>query len=161
MINVNANKQDYEPASKSFELNREEVRNVTLILKKKEESENYVSQELNEKGYVNLYGILFDTGKDIPKKVSEPVLKELAKYIKNNPEVKMEIIGHTDSDGEEAYNQDLSRRRAAGVKRWLAENEVGVTNLETDGKGESNPVASNATDAGKALNRRVEVKVIQ
>lgn len=162
IINVVANKSGYQPANETFELNREEDRQITLILKEKEaEDENFVSEEIKEKGFVNLYGILFDSGKDIPKAESEPVLKELAGFLKNNKDLKIEIIGHTDSDGDEAYNEDLSGRRAQAVIKWLSDNEIDVTNITADGKGESSPVASNDTDAGKALNRRVEVRVIQ
>ena len=128
---------------------------------KESEDENYVSEEIKQKGYVNLYGILFDSGKDIPKAGSEPVLKELAGFIRNNAEIKIEIIGHTDSEGDAAYNEDLSRRRAKSVRSWLKKEGIDVANILADGKGESSPVASNETDAGKALNRRVEVRVIE
>ncbi|NND62291.1 MAG: OmpA family protein [Flavobacteriaceae bacterium] len=161
MISVIANKQGYQPDSESFELLREETRRVTLVLEPKEaENENFLEEEIKEKGFVNLYGILFDSGKDIPKKESEAVLNELANFLKNNPNIKIEIIGHTDSDGEESYNEDLSGRRAQSVVQWLSDHDIDVSNLVSDGKGESNPVASNDTDSGKALNRRVEVRVV-
>jgi OOP family OmpA-OmpF porin len=162
LINVSANKSGYQQASKASELRREENKQVTLILKEKEtEDESFLSEEIKEKGFVNLYGILFDSGKDVPKQESKPVLKELANFVKNNDSLKIEIIGHTDSDGDFAYNEDLSRRRAQAVKQWLTDQEINVSGVTADGKGESNPVASNDTDAGKALNRRVEVRVIQ
>lgn len=162
IISLLANKEGYQPTSENFELKRDENKQVTLILKVKEsEDENYVSEEIKQKGYVNLYGILFDSGKDIPKAGSEPVLKELAGFIRNNAEIKIEIIGHTDSEGDAAYNEDLSRRRAKSVRSWLKKEGIDVANILADGKGESSPVASNETDAGKALNRRVEVRVIE
>ncbi len=162
MIVVSANKSGYQQTSKASELMREENKQVTLVLKEKEaENENYVSDEIKEKGYVNLYGILFDSGKDIPKAGSEPVLKELAGFLRNNAEIKIEIIGHTDSEGDAAYNEDLSRRRAKSVRSWLKKEGIDITYILADGKGEYSPVASNETDAGKALNRRVEVRVIE
>jgi len=162
IISLIANKEGYQPTSENFELKRDENKQVTLILKVKEsEDENYVSEEIKQKGYVNLYGILFDSGKDIPKAGSEPVLKELAGFLRNNAETKIEIIGHTDSEGDAAYNEDLSRRRAKSVRSWLKKEGIDVANISADGKGESSPVASNETDAGKALNRRVEVRVIE
>ncbi len=66
-----------------------------------------------------------------------------------------------DSEGDNACNENLSRRRAQAVKQWLADQNIDVSKIKADGKGESNPVAINNTDAGRALNRRVEVKVIQ
>ncbi len=162
MISVFANKKDYQPASENFELKREEKKEVTLILKQKEaEDESYLSEELNEKGFVNLYGILFDSGKDIPKAESESVLNELANYLRNNENIQIEIIGHTDSEGDDGYNRDLSQRRAASVKNWLSKQDLDTSPHIAIGKGESSPVASNDTEAGKALNRRVEVRIIR
>lgn len=74
-----------------------------------------------------------------------------------NPDVKINIIGHTDSDGDEAHNLDLSKRRAASVRQALIDNfGIGGDRMQTDGKGESQPAESNDTAAGKAANRRVE-----
>ena len=73
------------------------------------------------------------------------------------PDVKVKIVGHTDSDGADAANLDLSKRRAASVKNELVKSfGVNGDRLETDGMGESQPVAPNDTPANKALNRRVE-----
>ncbi|HEX2523287.1 MAG TPA: OmpA family protein, partial [Terriglobia bacterium] len=67
------------------------------------------------------------------------------------------IVGHTDSDGDDAKNLDLSKRRAASVKNMLAsEFQIDAGRMETDGKGESQPADKNATAAGRANNRRVE-----
>ena len=77
--------------------------------------------------------------------------------MKENATVKVRIIGHTDADGEDAKNLDLSKRRAASVKNTL-QSEFGIeaSRMETDGKGEAQPVAPNTTAEGKANNRRVE-----
>jgi OmpA-OmpF porin, OOP family len=102
-------------------------------------------------------GILFDVNSDKIKPESYGVLKEIGTVLKENPTVKVKIIGHTDSDGEEAKNLDLSKRRATSVKAALS-SEFGIdaTRLETDGKGESSPSDPNTTPQGKANNRRVE-----
>jgi len=74
-----------------------------------------------------------------------------------NADVKVQIVGHTDADGDEAANMDLSTRRAASVKTALArEFAIDASRMETDGKGESQPVDKNDNPAGKANNRRVE-----
>ncbi|WP_315815738.1 OmpA family protein [Paraflavitalea speifideaquila] len=103
------------------------------------------------------HGILFDVNSDRIKPDSYGVLKEIATVLTENKEVKVKIIGHTDSDGEEQANMDLSKRRAAAVKTALSK-EFGIdaSRLETDGKGESQPTDKNDTPTGKANNRRVE-----
>jgi outer membrane protein OmpA-like peptidoglycan-associated protein len=106
-------------------------------------------------------GILFDVNSDKIKPISYGVLKEIATTLKENPDVKVKIIGHTDSDGDEAKNLDLSKRRAASVRIVLT-TEFGIdgSRFETDGLGETKPVSDNNTPEGKANNRRVEfVKV--
>lgn len=102
-------------------------------------------------------GILFDVNSDKIKPESYGVLKEIGTVLKENPAVKVKIIGHTDADGDDAKNLDLSKRRAASVKNALS-TEFGIeaTRLETDGKGETQPSDPNTTPQGKANNRRVE-----
>ena len=77
--------------------------------------------------------------------------------LKENADVKVKIVGHTDSDGDENKNLDLSKRRAESVKNTLTK-EFGIneSRMETDGIGETKPVSKNDTPAGKANNRRVE-----
>lgn len=102
-------------------------------------------------------GILFNVNSSGIRPQSYGVLKEIATVLKDNPEVKVKIIGHTDSDGSKNINLKLSKERAASVKRILTK-EFGITSSRmcTDGKGESDPVADNQTTEGKAQNRRVE-----
>lgn len=113
--------------------------------------------KLITEGKFSTTGILFDVNSDKIKPESYGVLKELGTVLKENATVKVRIIGHTDSDGEDAKNLDLSKRRAASVKNAL-QTEFGIeaARMETDGKGESQPVAPNTTAEGKANNRRVE-----
>ena len=162
IITVTANKGMYSSASVNFELQREENKEIELILKKKPmESEDFLSKEMKEKGFVNLYGIYFDSNKDVPKSESQSTLTELAKFLKNNTDNRIEIIGHSDSDGDENLNKDLSERRAQSVINWLKTNGVDISNLKATGLGESSPIASNKTESGKALNRRVELRIIK
>jgi OOP family OmpA-OmpF porin len=102
-------------------------------------------------------GILFDSNSDKIKPESYGTLKDIAAVLKENPDVKVKIIGHTDSDGDDAKNLDLSKRRAASVKETLVkEFAIADNRMETDGKGESEPTDKNDTSSGKANNRRVE-----
>ncbi len=103
------------------------------------------------------YGIYFDVNKDVVKPESYGTLKVIADVLKENPDVKVKIIGHTDSDGADAANLDLSKRRGASVKNELVKNfGIDASRLESDGMGETQPVAANDTPVNKALNRRVE-----
>ena len=103
------------------------------------------------------HGILFDVNSDRIKAESYGSLKEIAAVLAENADLKILIVGHTDSDGDDAANLDLSKRRAASVKSALAnEFKIDVTRMDVDGKGESQPVDKNDTPAGKANNRRVE-----
>ena len=102
-------------------------------------------------------GITFDVNSATIRPESYAVLKDIAATLNENPAVKVKIIGHTDSDGEDAANLALSKKRAESVKENLA-TEFGIdkSRLETDGKGETAPAAPNTTPEGKANNRRVE-----
>lgn len=103
------------------------------------------------------HGILFDVNSANIKPESYGTLKEMGNVLKEYSDLKVKIVGHTDADGKDADNLDLSKRRAAAVKESLAK-EFGIDEIrmETDGKGESEPIDKNDTPAGKANNRRVE-----
>ena len=102
-------------------------------------------------------GILFDVNSDKIKPESYGTLKEIGTVLKENPTVKVRIVGHTDSDGDDKSNLDLSKRRAASVKNSLAKDfGIDASRMESDGKGESQPASPNTTPEGKANNRRVE-----
>lgn len=113
--------------------------------------------KLMTEGKLVTYGIYFDVNKDVVKPESYGTLKEIAAILNEVPDVKVKIVGHTDSDGADAANLDLSKRRAASVKAELAKSfGVNADRLITDGAGETQPVAPNDTPVNKALNRRVE-----
>ena len=113
--------------------------------------------KLITEGRLISYGIYFDVNKDIVKPESHGTLKEIAQVLKDNPDVKVKIVGHTDSDGDDASNLDLSKRRGAAVKNELVKIfGIDASRLQSDGMGETKPVAANDSPANKALNRRVE-----
>jgi outer membrane protein OmpA-like peptidoglycan-associated protein len=118
-----------------------------------------IAETLKATGRVQLY-VNFATDEDKPLPASEPVLQELLATLQEAPDLKVELIGHTDSQGSAPYNLDLSQRRAAGVYLWLIQHGVESGRLRSDGRGLMEPIADNATDSGRALNRRVEVKAI-
>lgn len=113
--------------------------------------------KLITEGKLVSYGIYFDVNKDVVKPESYGTLKEIAAVLNENPDVRVKIIGYTDSDGADASNLDLSKRRGAAVKNELVKTfNIDASRLETDGLGEGQPVAPNDSPANKALNRRVE-----
>lgn len=113
--------------------------------------------KLLTEGKLVSYGIYFDVNKDVVKSESYGTIKEIAKVLGDNPNVNIKIVGHTDSDGDDKSNLDLSKRRSAAVKNVLVK-EFGIdaSRIETDGKGEIEPIAKNDSGVNKALNRRVE-----
>jgi OmpA-OmpF porin, OOP family len=109
-------------------------------------------------GKLVTYGIYFDVNKDVVKPESYGTLKGIADVLKENADVKVKIVGHTDSDGADAANLDLSKRRGASVKDALIKDfGIDASRLESDGMGETQPIAPNDTPVNKALNRRVEL----
>lgn len=102
-------------------------------------------------------GILFDVNSDKIKPESYGVLKDISNVLSENADVKVLIVGHTDGDGKDADNLALSKRRAESVKASLVSDfKIDGSRIQTDGKGESQPVDKNDTPEGKANNRRVE-----
>ena len=113
---------------------------------------------LTTTGRVALYGIFFDTGKADIKPESKAALTEIANLMKSQPQLKLHVVGHTDSQGSIESNVDLSKRRALAIKAALA-SQYGVADTRTSAHGVAHlaPVASNSDDAGRAKNRRVEL----
>ncbi len=117
-----------------------------------------MSKGLATEGKIAIYGLYFDTDKADIKPESKPQLDEMAKLLKSNPKLKVYIVGHTDNQGALDYNRSLSQRRADSVVKALV-TQYGIEQTRMGGYGVANlsPVASNATDAGRAKNRRVEL----
>lgn len=117
-----------------------------------------MASSIKETGKVAVYGIYFDTGKATLKPESQPTLKEIAKLLKTDPGLKLYVVGHTDNAGTFDANMKLSMDRAASViKALVSQYSVSAVSLKACGDGPTAPVASNATEEGKALNRRVEL----
>lgn len=105
--------------------------------------------------------ILFATDSDKLMPESSPILDEVASVMSQNEKIHIRVEGHTDNAGNKDHNQDLSTRRAAAVKAYLASKGVTDDRLDSLGCGQGTPVADNATDDGKAQNRRVEFVIIR
>lgn len=107
--------------------------------------------------------VYFNSGKSGINRSAEinEWLAQAKKYLEQNPNEKLSVTGHTDSDGDDASNVSLSTRRATTVKGILVKDGFMDTTLEPSGKGEAEPVASNETEEGKAKNRRVTISLIK
>ena len=115
-------------------------------------------ERLDAEGRVATQGIYFATDSAVIRPESTATLKEIGEMLRTRPELRITIEGHTDSDGADAYNLDLSARRALAVKAHLIEAfGIDAGRLETAGLGETRPVGDNATPEGKQQNRRVEL----
>jgi outer membrane protein OmpA-like peptidoglycan-associated protein len=119
---------------------------------------NPIAEALENEGEARIYDILFDFDRATLKSSSEPALRQLLEALQGNQSMAVDIEGHTDAVGEDAYNLSLSQQRAEAVVVWLIDHGVPNSRLNPVGKGESEPAASNDTADGRALNRRVEVR---
>ena len=121
------------------------------------ESGQDLRSQLLANGRYTSTGILFNSGSDQIKPESYGILKQIANVLKQEPDMNLNIIGHTDDDGEEELNMVLSEKRANSVKNELVlQFNIDESRLEIEGRGESEPVTENTTSEGKAQNRRVE-----
>ncbi len=117
-----------------------------------------MASEIESRGRIALYGIYFDTGKWNIKAESRPTLEEIDRLLRENPGLRLLVVGHTDNRGGFDYNMDLSRKRAGSVVDYLCKNmHVDPARLRPVGVGYACPRASNGTEKGRAANRRVEL----
>ena len=151
--------QDSPPTTLKFELMNFTDGKERLFIKNLKVAEGGVDlrRKLIAEGKVSTNGILFDSGSANLQPQSMGIIRQISQVLLQEKSMRMNIIGHTDADGDEASNLSLSTRRAKAVKQALVDYySIAADRLETEGKGESEPVGDNATVDGKAQNRRVE-----
>lgn len=130
-------------------ITKEEIQNKTS-------DNNLLVKELKVGEAYTINDILYDYNSDMLSEKSKFVLREFARYLKANEGIKIVIQGHTDSDGDDAKNLDLSDRRAKGVKRYLVSLGIDEARLSAKGLGETQPKVPNDSAENKAINRRTE-----
>ncbi len=130
----------------------------SAAMKNKMVDASAMAKAIAESGSIALYGIYFDSGKSTVKTESVPTLKEIALLMKNQPKLKLIVVGHTDNQGKYEYNKKLSKERARSVVRELVnKHKINASRLKHDGVGYLSPVASNHSEEGRAKNRRVQL----
>ena len=105
-------------------------------------------------------GFLFDINSDALKPATKENLQKLSGTLKKYDDTDVNVLGHTDNTGTDKYNLGLSKRRASSVKTYLIDQDVASSRMSTQGYGESDPIATNETDEGRQLNRRVEIVIV-
>jgi len=134
-----------------------ETGRAEILLHKHQENTAALERSIAQTGFATVYGIHFDTDSARLRGDSLPALNAVLGLVQNHSSSRWLIAGHTDNQGNDARNQPLSEQRAAAVIAWLKDHGANVSQLVPQGFGSSRPVADNATSAGRALNRRVEV----
>ncbi len=123
----------------------------------KEAAPDQMKASLASACHVALYGVLFDFNKATLQPASDGPLQQVAALMTANPSLTIEVQGHTDNVGTDAYNQTLSEARAKSVMAWLSQHGVAAGRMTAKGYGKSVPIADNNTDEGRMKNRRVEI----
>ncbi len=132
------------------------ISNIVIAETGKDERSS-VLKDLLDKGSFTTNAILFASNSDKLQAESDAIISQIAEALKQADDMKIKIIGHTDSDGDINKNQQLSEKRSAAVKNALVAKGIKADRMITFGKGETEPIASNSNEQGKALNRRVEI----
>ncbi|HEX7628344.1 MAG TPA: OmpA family protein, partial [Candidatus Methanoperedens sp.] len=109
---------------------------------------------------MTLRNIFYETDQFQLKSISFAELDKLVSFLTNNPALRIEIEGHTDNQGTDAYNLELSMKRAQAVYSYLLDHGISASRLTYKGYGESKPVSPNDTEEGRALNRRTEIRIM-
>lgn len=157
---VRTTQTEAELASARAELAKRDAAATERITSMQAELSKLAQTRTSDRGFiVTLPGLFFDTGKAVLKPGARNTLSKIAEQLRMNPDARIEIEGHTDSVGSEQLNQSLSEKRAAAVRDYLAGRGLPAVRISMTGLGESTPVASNDTAAGRQQNRRVELVI--
>ncbi|HEY0160869.1 MAG TPA: OmpA family protein [Thermoanaerobaculia bacterium] len=142
------------------ELARRDAESRARVATMQQELSKLAETRNTERGFiVTLPGLFFDSGKSVLKPGARNTLSKIAEQLRAGQEAQISIEGHTDSVGSDEYNQALSEKRAAAVRDYLVSRGLGAARINITGQGETAPVASNDTPAGRQQNRRVELVI--
>jgi OOP family OmpA-OmpF porin len=159
LVVATANAPGYDENSVPVDLPAGQNGSADIQLHRHQESTAALEKSIQQTGTATIYGIHFDTGSSKLRADSMPALNAVLGLINGRPGSNWIIAGHTDNQGSDSLNIPLSKARAASVVSWLTSHGVAANRLQPQGFGSTRPVADNATAAGRALNRRVEVSL--
>jgi len=157
LVTATAAAPGYDENSVPVDLIAGQTGHTEIQLHRHEESTAALERAIAQSGSATIYGIHFDTDSAKLRSDSMPALNAVLGLIKNHPDTRWIISGHTDNQGSVEHNQTLSEQRAAAVVTWLKTHGLDSSRLDPQGFGATRPVADNATANGRALNRRVEI----
>jgi outer membrane protein OmpA-like peptidoglycan-associated protein len=144
------------------ELSRRDAANAERVTRMQEELAKLAETKTTERGFiVTLPGLFFDSGKSALKPGARNTLTKIAEQLRINDQLSITIEGHTDSVGSDALNQALSEKRAEAVRAYLQARGIPASRMTVTGLGETSPIATNETPAGRQQNRRVELVIAQ
>jgi outer membrane protein OmpA-like peptidoglycan-associated protein len=161
LVSVSAGAIGYDGAVQLLDLPAGKHGTANFQLKRHKESVADLKRQIQQNGTVAIYGIHFDTASAKLRPESLPSLNQILQLVKSSPGSHWTIAGHTDNQGGADYNLKLSLARAHSVVTWLTQHGVPGDVLTAKGYGLTRPVADNATESGRALNRRVEVSLVK
>jgi len=153
--------RDFEYFDKRFDGELLRWKLLFYLLNKKYMENDNIAQKFDNNEIVSLNNLHFEYKSYQLTEDSKVLLKPIVNYLKNNPKVKILVVGNTDSIGSKKYNKKLSLKRANAVKNELILNGISANRIIIRGDGEDNPVASNKTKEGRAKNRRVDFRIIR
>jgi len=161
LVSVSAGAVGYDGAVQLLDLPAGQHGIANFQLKRHKESVADLKRQIQQNGTVAIYGIHFDTASAKLRPDSLPSLNQILQLVKSSPGARWTIAGHTDNQGGADYNLKLSLARAHSVVTWLTQHGVSGDVLTAKGYGLTRPLADNATESGRALNRRVEVSLVK
>jgi outer membrane protein OmpA-like peptidoglycan-associated protein len=161
LVSVGAGAVGYDSQTQLLDLAAGDHGTAHFALKKHKESVADLKRQIQQNGTVAVYGIHFDTASAKLRPDSSTSLNQILELVRSIPASHWIIAGHTDNQGGADYNLGLSLARANSVVAWLAKHGIDANRLTAKGYGLTRPVADNATDSGRALNRRVEVSLVK
>ncbi|MEL7310788.1 MAG: OmpA family protein [Pseudomonadota bacterium] len=160
-VSVWASHADYESSSGQGVVVGGETLELRVEIGPRKEDVETLAAGLALEGFIDLYGIHFEAGTDSILSASDPTLNALAELMRRAPDARYLLVGHTASGGDETDHQRLSERQVQAVIRWLIGAGIVESRLDAEGRGGSEPIAAFDSESAQALNRRIELVLVE
>lgn len=153
-----------EPMERAIDKSEEKIEDLEGVFQRKvliPLKEEFTKDELKEGMTLKIEGLKFEANSDSLTEDSWKSVKELESFLKKHKDIEVEISGHTDNTGSTNDNLALSQKRANALRKILKQKDIDVTRIKAKGYGETKPISTNATEEGKAENRRTEITILK